>query len=79
MLSALQYIHAKGYIHRDLKPSNIFFSREEGKLKIGDFGLVTTGITADPAGNTIILYSYNDYIETDVTIHSLLFCVILLL
>ena len=50
MLSALSYIHGKSYIHRDLKPSNIFFSREESRLKIGDFGLVTTDVTSDPMG-----------------------------
>ena len=50
MLSALAYIHNKDHIHRDLKPSNIFFSREEGRLKIGDFGLVTTDVSNDPVG-----------------------------
>ena len=50
MLRALEYIHHRDYIHRDLKPSNIFFSREDNQLKIGDFGLVTTGITDDSTG-----------------------------
>lgn len=41
ILSALNYIHKRGYMHRDLKPANILFNDDEGFfLKIIDFGFV---------------------------------------
>ncbi|CAK6951767.1 eukaryotic translation initiation factor 2-alpha kinase 3-like [Scomber scombrus] len=40
ILSGVEYIHSNNLIHRDLKPTNIMFG-QDGKIKIGDFGLVT--------------------------------------
>lgn len=35
---ALSYAHDRGVVHRDLRPANLFFG-DDGRLKIGDFGL----------------------------------------
>ena len=58
ILEALVYIHREKFVHRDLKPSNIFFSRREQRLKIGDFGLVTTGVVLPHGGPCVCMCVY---------------------
>tara|TARA_A100001015_G_C14997032_1_gene716646 strand:+ start:56 stop:1105 length:1050 start_codon:yes stop_codon:yes gene_type:complete len=38
IVKGLNYLHKMNIIHRDIKPSNIMFD-EDGKAKIGDFGM----------------------------------------
>lgn len=53
MLEGLVHIHGLNIVHRDLKPENIFIGLGlDGvhNVKIGDFGLATTGnFTVDKA------------------------------
>ena len=41
LIAAIEHMHDSGLYHRDIKPENIFLS-QDGNVKLGDFGLVTT-------------------------------------
>lgn len=46
MLEGLAHIHGLSIVHRDLKPENIFIAHSSDgtdNVKIGDFGLATSG------------------------------------
>ena len=39
LVQAVSELHKRGLVHRDIKPANIFI-RDDGRLVLGDFGLV---------------------------------------
>ena len=54
----IKYFHSKRVIHRDLKPANIFI--QEGKIKIGDFGLARKTRDSQPiAPDTTLFFTPN--------------------
>lgn len=39
LLDALEVAHRNGVVHRDIKPANLLILRENGRLKVTDFGI----------------------------------------
>ena len=50
VVRAMSTIHSRGALHRDIKTTNLFVM-EDGKVKVGDFGLAT-GLATSSIGNT---------------------------
>lgn len=55
LLDALLVAHKRNVIHRDIKPGNVLWNRDEGVLKLADFGIAAVlSLTAhDPGGLTL--------------------------
>ena len=57
ILEGLAHIHSLSIVHRDLKPENIFISSSADgvdNVKIGDFGLATSGQFSVDRANAIV-------------------------
>ncbi len=56
----LEFMHLRGMVHRDIKPGNILGAN--GRLKVGDFGLVSDDLTLGYASAA----GYSDHIAPEV-------------
>ncbi len=53
VLEGLGAAHAAGFIHRDVKPENVLIA-DDGRIKIGDFGLARAVTTSTSTGAALI-------------------------
>jgi CHASE2 domain-containing sensor protein len=60
---ALAYAHGQQVVHRDIKPSNIIYNREQGSLKITDFGIAR--LVDDSRTRTGILLGTPSYMSPE--------------
>jgi eukaryotic-like serine/threonine-protein kinase len=64
VLQALGAAHAAGLIHRDVKPENVIL-REDGTVKVADFGLARAIATGTSTGQTGVLLGTVAYLSPE--------------
>jgi len=66
ILTAVSYIHSKGFVHRDLKPENLLMANKMEGVQVADFGFAKNMLAAPTSAGLVTCCGTQSYVAPEI-------------